>query len=202
MPIELVEIYALIGIHAVWVLLPLVPAILIYRLFPNTAVGVSGPLANLSVRASGAFAAYLIVFVFTYPLVRSHDEKIAALQHTYWRIKGQIELLDKDGKPREGDYLLRKMVLQTNPPPNRVESDYVEINIPAPFPLLILEIPDFGRTVIDLSHLRSQSGVVVDEYNKVIELKTPIAIKETNRVSAGRIVYDPRPQTDRADRER
>jgi hypothetical protein len=40
------------------VLCPLIPAILIYRLFPETKVSVPGPLAGLTLRAGGAFAAY------------------------------------------------------------------------------------------------------------------------------------------------
>src|SRR5215469_5170360 len=62
---------ALLGLLALWVLLPLVPAILIYRLFPNTPVVAAGPLAGLRTNASGAFAAYLIVFVITFFLVSS-----------------------------------------------------------------------------------------------------------------------------------
>ena len=49
------ELLVLLGI---WVALPLVPAILIYRYFPDTQVVASGPLAGLTVKASGAFAAY------------------------------------------------------------------------------------------------------------------------------------------------
>src|SRR5262249_1973110 len=60
------ELLVLLGI---WVALPLVPAILIYRYFPNTQVAASGPLAGLTVKASGAFAAYLVVFLLIFGLV-------------------------------------------------------------------------------------------------------------------------------------
>ena len=74
MPREMMVLFSLACLHILWVLLPLVPSVLIYRLFPNTAVAVSGPLANLTIRASGAFAAYLIIFVFTYPLIQTTKE--------------------------------------------------------------------------------------------------------------------------------
>jgi hypothetical protein len=61
-------------LQVLWVLLPLIPAVLIYRLFPDTKVGVSGPLANLTVRASGAFAGYLVVFLIVMPLVNRSSE--------------------------------------------------------------------------------------------------------------------------------
>ena len=43
------------------VLVPMIPLIVIYRLFPDTAVAVTGVLSGLTVRATGAFAAYLIL---------------------------------------------------------------------------------------------------------------------------------------------
>src|SRR5262245_5403689 len=49
---------------AVWVLLPLAPAILMFRLVPGNAITLTGPLANLTLNASGAIAAYFGVFVF------------------------------------------------------------------------------------------------------------------------------------------
>ena len=57
---KIVFYYALVYVLAV--VGPLVPAVLIYRLFPNTRVSVSGPLAGLTLRARGAFAAYLVTF--------------------------------------------------------------------------------------------------------------------------------------------
>ena len=49
------------ALNASWVLLPLVPAVLIYLIFPRTQVGLAGPFSGLTIRASGAFAAYFIV---------------------------------------------------------------------------------------------------------------------------------------------
>ena len=53
-PIGIVAILALVGAHIIWVLLPLAPAVLIYWLFPNTPVAVSGPLSGLTVRTGSA----------------------------------------------------------------------------------------------------------------------------------------------------
>lgn len=68
MPHEIITLLSLTGVHLLWVTAPLLPAILIYSLFPNSTVAVSGPLANLTVRATGAFAGYLVVFAATFPL--------------------------------------------------------------------------------------------------------------------------------------
>ena len=48
---------ALGGLYVMWVMLPLVPAILTFKLFPKTTVTASGPFAGFTVNASGAFAA-------------------------------------------------------------------------------------------------------------------------------------------------
>jgi hypothetical protein len=52
-----------------WVLLPLIPAVLIYRLFPDTPIGISGILQGLKINAGGAFAGYLIVLLVIKPWV-------------------------------------------------------------------------------------------------------------------------------------
>jgi hypothetical protein len=48
------------GLWILYVLLPLIPAVVIFKLFPDTKVTVSGPLQNLTVNATGAFAAYVV----------------------------------------------------------------------------------------------------------------------------------------------
>jgi hypothetical protein len=111
----------------VWVLLPLLPAILIYWLFPDTKVTASGPLAELTVAASGAFAAFLIVLVVIAPFVysirdgvieqRKHENEIEQQRRTdsleqdkrnyqkqlasgkqYWTVEVPVELIDSDDK--------------------------------------------------------------------------------------------------------
>ena len=76
------ELLVLLGI---WVALPLVPAILIYRYFPDTQVAASGPLAGLTVKASGAFAAYLVVFLLIFALVSPIKDVIGSGMRPFGR---------------------------------------------------------------------------------------------------------------------
>ena len=46
-------------LYILFVLVPLIPACIIYRMFPDTKVSISGPFQNLTLNASGAFAAYI-----------------------------------------------------------------------------------------------------------------------------------------------
>lgn len=60
------------GSYVLWVALPLLPAILVFRIFPNTALRTDGPLKGLRVDTAGAFVAYFVVFlVLGYPLLHS-----------------------------------------------------------------------------------------------------------------------------------
>jgi hypothetical protein len=43
--------------------LPLIPAVVIYALFPKTTVVTRGPLSGLTLKSSGAFSVYIIVFI-------------------------------------------------------------------------------------------------------------------------------------------
>ena len=47
-------------LYVFYVLLPVVPAVIIYKLFPETKVALSGPFQNFTLNATGAFAAYIV----------------------------------------------------------------------------------------------------------------------------------------------
>jgi len=106
------ELLVLLGI---WVALPLVPAILIYRYFPNTQVAASGPLAGLTVKASGAFAAYLVVFLLIFGLVSPIKDVIGSGMRPFWEIRGKVKLVDENGKPISGEDLLNTIKFEIVP---------------------------------------------------------------------------------------
>ncbi len=43
---------------------PLIPAIILFLVFPDSKIAVDGPFSKLSVRASGAVGAYLVLVGF------------------------------------------------------------------------------------------------------------------------------------------
>jgi len=75
-------------LYVLYVLLPLIPAILIFRLFPETKVTVSGPLQNLTLNATGAFAAYVVTVALGFFLVRNVELQINSTKH--YAIEGII----------------------------------------------------------------------------------------------------------------
>lgn len=73
-----------------WVIVPLLPSILLYRIFPGNPLTAEGPFAGLTIRASGAVALYLVIFAGIYYPVHQNFMQIE-LQRTadtagYWRV--------------------------------------------------------------------------------------------------------------------
>jgi hypothetical protein len=144
------ELLVLLG---VWVALPLLPAILIYRLFPNTQVAASGPLAGLTVKASGAFAGYLIVFVFIFPLVNMTGDAIGSGVRPFWEITGEVKLIDQD-QEIQNMALLEKMDLRTKPQVLGHSGEILSLKLPqdvrGKLPRVHVVIPKWGEHSIDL----------------------------------------------------
>src|SRR5260370_5320102 len=97
-PIGIVAILALVGAHIIWVLLPLAPAVLIYWLFPNTPVTLSGPLSGLTVRTGAAFGAYLVVLLLTYGQLRTIHQSISMLEAHVWHLRCTGQLVDSEAR--------------------------------------------------------------------------------------------------------
>ena len=84
---ELFVMGALGFILVLWVLLPLVPAIIIYKRFPTTPVAVKGLLAGFTVNMGGAFAAYFIVLLAVKPVLEQAYDFAGSMLHPAWTIK-------------------------------------------------------------------------------------------------------------------
>src|SRR6476620_11081112 len=89
----------MLGILAVWVLLPLIPAILMFRLVPGNAITLTGPLANLTLNASGAIAAYFSVLVAIAFFVVAVQRWPSPVPRQYWTVIVYVEVEDANGKP-------------------------------------------------------------------------------------------------------
>src|SRR5579862_3790561 len=79
-----------IFLYVLYVLVPLIPAVLIFKLFPQTTVAVSGPLQNLTINATGAFAAYVVTVALGFFLVQNVERQIYFTRE--YPIQGVINL--------------------------------------------------------------------------------------------------------------
>jgi hypothetical protein len=175
-PIGIVAILALVGAHIIWVLVPLAPALLIYWLFPNTPVAVSGPLADLTVRTGGAFGAYLVVLLVTYGQLRITDQSIASLESQFWTVSGTVQLFDSKEKPVNFPNLDQKLVVVTRPEPHLIDKYEIRLRImqetDGSLPITILKIPDFGEQRIVWSSGKK------DEFKRTINFTQPFKIQQ------------------------
>ncbi|CCD83778.1 exported protein of unknown function [Bradyrhizobium sp. ORS 285] len=112
----LFTLVSLLLLLAIWVALPLLPAILIYRLFPNAPLAASGPLAGLTINTGGAFAAYLIIFLLIKSQVDATKNYIGSAIRPYWEIRGEISLTDESGGDIDAlEQVLSQMDVRTHP---------------------------------------------------------------------------------------
>jgi hypothetical protein len=81
-------------LYILYVLLPLVPAMLIFKFFPETKVTVSGPLQNLTVNATGAFAAYVVTVALGFFMVNYVEHQIQ--WSTHYAVAGVISNLGQN----------------------------------------------------------------------------------------------------------
>lgn len=79
--------------------LPLVPAVGIYKLFPDTKVAVSGPLSGLTLKAGGSFAAYLAVLIALAPFTYRTFDVLPIITTASWSVSGTVRVFDAQGKP-------------------------------------------------------------------------------------------------------
>lgn len=124
----------LFALYAMYILLPMVPSIIIYLIFPKTKISVSGPLQALSINATGAFAGYIICCLLGYPLIN----RTAALiennnTSAVWKVKAEVQLLGTNGT--ELDYqtasqCIKNLEATINPPIIRKDDKYVTMLIP------------------------------------------------------------------------
>ena len=172
------------ALNASWVLLPLVPAILIYLIFPKTQTRVQGPLSGLSIRASGAFAAYFIVLIATTPLLIRQNNNLESLLHPTWTITGSIQLEDEDGH-RLAFNNRGESPFKIDLDPQLVEAtgtDGFKIRVPErednSVPTLLITYPDFASHTLDPNHPDPGENVKIDADNKLVDVTSPIILRK------------------------
>jgi hypothetical protein len=166
-------ILMLFVVHILWVLLPLVPAILIYKLFPDSLTELVGKIAGYSIKAGGAFAAYLAVVIMTYTQIDSINRAIHAYKHQFWTVVGEVQLANAKGDPIKADQLIKALKVVMRPEPHSVDKYELRLKIVEDphLPLTVLRIENFGEEKINWKNAPR------DYANGIIEVKK-ITIRE------------------------
>lgn len=160
-------------LYFVFITFPLIPAILIYKIFPDTQVGAKGLMGNLKINATGAFAAYIVTSVMSFFVVQYVQDMIRTNNEQSWTINSSIIFLDADGKPIEKD--IQKLVDMTQiyikPDPfiNKTP-DLIKFNVMAKGNDFIVSFQqkNFMGPTFDLS--QADSSIKIDYKKRSIQL--------------------------------
>lgn len=164
-------------------MLPLVPSIVIYKLFPDSKVTAEGEVSMVKFKAGGAFGAYIVTVLIGFsliPLIR--DALPEASGETTWTVKARLELRDAEDRPITHAALLERVKVSISPETVTNSNGHLIVKIPGgdgeawPHPLMTLESKNFGTQSVDLTTLR-QEDLEMDEKNHVLRIKEPIIIK-------------------------
>jgi len=161
-------------------LLPLVPAVVIYMFFPDTKVAASGPLAKLSIRATGAFAAYLIVLMAVSPFSYLNYKSLAAMSTPVWTIKAKLVVMDPADKEVRNPSVFEGLTVTLDPEFFESPAGNFLIKVPEldkRIPKISLNIPTIGQETLDVTELE-ESQVSRDEGLKEIKVKEPIRFRQ------------------------
>jgi len=179
-------------LYIIYVLLPMIPAMVIYKLFPDTTITTSGTLSGWKVKTTGAFAGYIITVVLGYFLVQNTHHLIAQINNPYWEISAKVQLLNEDGSKyhikRSNDNLIDTLEVMVAPKLQRVNSGTVHLIIPGSkknwdMTELKFEIPNYGYTQINLKE--ASKNAIIDNYSLSAQLLEPIKIVMDRQVIEG-----------------
>src|SRR5271167_2496018 len=74
----------------VLIIIPLVPAYVLFKALPSSA-DVSGPLQGLALKLSGAFAGYFALMVLTFTQLPHVRQFASAETHQVWTVEGNLQ---------------------------------------------------------------------------------------------------------------
>jgi hypothetical protein len=138
---------------------------------------VSGPLANLTVKAGGAFAAYLIVFVVVIPFVNQAHNAVGGLLRPAWTFTGRLHFIDKKGADwNPSNEVFQKVGVRLQPELNFVNQTF-SITIPeGPHGIPTIYLVTGISPDVEIEW--DQDKDKVDWFGKTIKIKKPIVVKE------------------------
>jgi hypothetical protein len=145
-----------IVVFALYVLLPLIPSILIYKMFPETKVTAEGEISNWKIKAGGAFAAYIVVVLLGGPLLSRTQGIIDGMAACTWTVHfPQVILKDENGQPVPSQHLIKTLDVKLVPDVITKTHQIVSVTIPShgikvPTSTLTFSIPNFGEEPVDL----------------------------------------------------
>ena len=188
---DILSILLSFALYGVYFLVPLIPSILIYKIFPDTSVSTSGSLANFKINSSGAFAAYLATVLIGIYALSDTQSRILNIKNPVaptWTITGNLELRDFYNKIVNKPVLFDQVCVSIKPEIFTSANGDIHFKIPGtnegqvPQRMITIDVTGFGRGKINLTSIKPNNSdeVSIDYENKIIGFKKPIVIKTLN----------------------
>ena len=189
---QIVTVIFSFALYVLYVLLPMIPAVVIYKLFPDTKIAANGKLSSWDIKTTGAFAGYVITVILGYFLVQNTQQLIAQMNNTYWDIKAKVELQNEDGTPykerRTNQGIIETLRVVIDPDVVRINADFIHLTIPGhqsdwKDTDVKFEIPGYGYKTVNLQEISKNADF--DPYTLTSELAEPIVIMVDKQVTEG-----------------
>jgi hypothetical protein len=175
-------------LYALYVLLPIIPAVVIFKLFPKTALTLSGPRQNLTINATGAFGAYMATVLLGFSLVNRIDHRIdQALADTtfpVWQIVAPVELHDNKGQPfKKGGQDIENLTVSVDYPAlTRRAFPRVYVTVPLEkrdqWPVVRFSLKGFYDKTLDVGSGLAQGNVVRSGSRRELNVKVPVVLEQ------------------------
>jgi hypothetical protein len=189
----LLHILLSFALYALYVLLPIIPAAIIYKLFPKTSTDVSGPLAGLTIKAGGAFAAYIATVALGCVLVNRIADSIDAMATPVWQVSAKLEFRDNEGRVIHDPHdIMKDLKVVVSPALEQLIYPQFRMRLPLltpnDWPTLVFHAPGFRPHSIDLNQ---EDGAARDALkgrvalHKVVLEKLPPSVAQTAYTGAG-----------------
>lgn len=171
-----------IVILSVLALLPLIPAILLFKLLPGGETNVEGPLAGLKIKLGGAFGGYVALTVFLATFYSQSLKPDNTALET-WTVIGDVQ------RP-----MWSEISCKLSPPLNIDPGNHFEWQIPVPkgakLPHVTFEAAGYEGETLYLSdgqHINKRFPIDIDAKKRVVTVKTPITLqkKDGGNIAAG-----------------
>ncbi len=180
-------------IYVLYVVMPLLPSIIIYKLFPNTSVGANGVLGNLKINATGAFAAYIITVILGHYVIKQNLDFVRKIDKTNWEIKSKVEFVDTDGnllKEVSDLDLKNKLIIKTTPDYNVKNLNGIVFIAYAKgeLPKVTFSYPGYEPKLMDLD--AKDESIIKDFAENKIDLGTIRLVKQRQKFDASKFEND------------
>jgi len=178
------------GLFLLFVLVPIIPAALLYKWFPDSRVSAKGVLSKLTINSSGAFAAYIITVLLGYFVIADINKTILDLAKmppsAVWRVSGNLQLQDKQGNRIDQAALFKRVSFGFKPDFINQENGQMELQLPEqkagkiPRYFITVNVDGFGQATICPATLVDDDEARVGFMNHLITLNKPIIVRTIN----------------------